>query len=104
MSSLECTREASFRMSCLSCAPKSSSRSALINMKRHLRLLSMAALLWFATSGRTSSQVGGAPIRPCGGIKGNTRAHTLNSDGDSTPEDVVRCCREHGYQFLVLTD
>jgi hypothetical protein len=36
--------------------------------------------------------------------KGNTHAHTLNSDGDSTPDDVVRWYREHGYQFLVLTD
>ena len=33
--------------------------------------------------------------------KGNTHTHTLNSDGDSTPDDVVRWYREHGYQFLV---
>jgi len=36
--------------------------------------------------------------------KGNTHAHTLNSDGDSTPDDVVRWYREHGYQFLVVSD
>ena len=36
--------------------------------------------------------------------KGNTHTHTLNSDGDSTPDDVVRWYREHRYQFLVLTD
>lgn len=36
--------------------------------------------------------------------KGNTHTHTLNSDGDSTPDDVVRWYREHGYNFLVLTD
>ena len=36
--------------------------------------------------------------------KGNLHTHTLNSDGDSTPEDVVRWYREHGYDFLVLTD
>jgi hypothetical protein len=36
--------------------------------------------------------------------KGNTHTHTLNSDGDSTPDDVVRWYRAHGYQFLVLTD
>ena len=37
--------------------------------------------------------------------KGNLHTHTLNSDGDSTPQDdVVRSYREHGYQFLVLTD
>ncbi|MEO8677705.1 MAG: CehA/McbA family metallohydrolase [Vicinamibacterales bacterium] len=36
--------------------------------------------------------------------KGNLHTHTLNSDGDSTPDDVVKWYREHGYQFLVLTD
>jgi hypothetical protein len=36
--------------------------------------------------------------------KGNTHTHTLNSDGDSTPEEVVRWYREHRYHFLVLTD
>ena len=36
--------------------------------------------------------------------KGNTHTHTLNSDGDSSPDEVVRWYREHGYQFLVLTD
>jgi hypothetical protein len=42
-----------------------------------------------------------APVR---WYKGNTHTHTLNSDGDSTPDDVVRWYREHGYHFLVLTD
>ncbi len=37
-------------------------------------------------------------------FKGNTHTHTLNSDGDSTPEDVVRWYREQRYHFLVLTD
>ena len=36
--------------------------------------------------------------------KGNTHTHTLNSDGDSTPDEVVRWYRSHGYKFLVLTD
>ena len=36
--------------------------------------------------------------------KGNTHTHTLNSDGDSTPDEVVKWYREHGYQFVVLTD
>jgi len=41
---------------------------------------------------------------PAGWFKGNTHTHTINSDGDSTPDEVVRWYREHGYQFLVLTD
>jgi hypothetical protein len=36
--------------------------------------------------------------------KGNTHTHTLNSDGDSTPDEVARWYREHGYQFVFLTD
>src|SRR5262245_272618 len=36
--------------------------------------------------------------------KGNTHTHTINSDGDSTPDEVARWYREHGYQFVVLTD
>src|SRR5213075_3272640 len=36
--------------------------------------------------------------------KGNLHTHTLNSDGDSTPDDVAKWYREHGYRFLVLTD
>jgi hypothetical protein len=36
--------------------------------------------------------------------KGNLHTHTVNSDGDSTPDDVVRWYRERDYQFLTLTD
>jgi hypothetical protein len=43
---------------------------------------------------------GGTP----GWFKGNLHTHTINSDGDSTPDEVVRWYREHGYDFLVLTD
>ena len=42
-----------------------------------------------------------APLR---WYKGNTHTHTLNSDGDSTPDEVVRWYREHRYHFLVLSD
>jgi hypothetical protein len=49
----------------------------------------------------TAQSAGAAPLR---WYKGNTHTHTLNSDGDSTPDDVVKWYREHGYQFLVLTD
>ena len=36
--------------------------------------------------------------------KGNTHTHTLNSDGDTSPEDVARWYKAHGYAFLVLSD
>ena len=37
-------------------------------------------------------------------FKGNTHAHTTESDGDSPPEIVARWYKEHGYDFLVLSD
>lgn len=37
-------------------------------------------------------------------LKGNLHTHTLESDGDSPPAEVVRWYAEHGYDFLVLTD
>jgi hypothetical protein len=36
--------------------------------------------------------------------KGNTHAHTTNSDGDSPPEVVTRWYQDRGYNFLVLSD
>jgi hypothetical protein len=37
-------------------------------------------------------------------LRGNTHAHTLESDGDSPPADVARWYAQHGYDFLVITD
>ena len=37
-------------------------------------------------------------------FKGNTHTHTLESDGDSTPDVVAQWYRTHGYHFLVLSD
>jgi len=36
--------------------------------------------------------------------RGNLHTHTTESDGDSSPADVVRWYREHGYDFLVISD
>ena len=37
-------------------------------------------------------------------FKGNIHTHTNKSDGDADPEVVARWYRDHGYDFLVLTD
>lgn len=67
-------------------------------------LIAMAALT-SAAAAVVPQATQQAPDQPLGRwYKGNTHTHTLNSDGDSTPDDVVRWYREHGYQFLVLTD
>lgn len=45
------------------------------------------------------------PSSPAGAwYKGQLHTHTLNSDGDSTPDDVVRWYREHGFNFVAITD
>ena len=36
--------------------------------------------------------------------KGNTHAHTVESDGDSSPEYVAQWYKAHGYNFLVISD
>ncbi|HYC52311.1 MAG TPA: CehA/McbA family metallohydrolase [Gemmatimonadaceae bacterium] len=36
--------------------------------------------------------------------KGNTHTHTINSDGDTPPDEVARWYRTHGYHFVVLSD
>ena len=64
-----------------------------------IRCLALAACLWAGTAGAQPSTA--SPLR---WYKGNTHSHTLNSDGDSSPDDVARWYREHGYHFLVLSD
>jgi len=48
------------------------------------------------------------PLGGCAGSgtwhKGNTHTHTTESDGDTPPAEVTTWYRDHGYDFLVLTD
>jgi hypothetical protein len=46
----------------------------------------------------------GAVAQPLKWYKGNTHTHTNNSDGDSSPDDVVKWYRSNGYNFVVITD
>jgi len=66
--------------------------------------VALCALCGVAWAYRTLPGFG--DVRPAGGqwYKGNTHTHTTNSDGDSTPDEVVRWYRDHGYRFLVLSD
>ena len=69
-------------------------------MRERIRLMAMVVAMATA-AGLMSAQ---SPAPALRWYKGNTHTHTLNSDGDSTPDDVVRWYREHGYNFLVLSD
>ena len=66
------------------------------------------AILVFAFVGAVAVSVGSQALKPPSPqavwYKGNLHTHTLNSDGDSTPDAVVTWYRERGYHFLVLTD
>ncbi len=70
-------------------------------MIAHRLSLSSALVVLLAAP---SATLGQSAQRDAQWFKGNTHTHTLNSDGDSTPDDVVRWYREHDYDFLVLTD
>jgi hypothetical protein len=63
--------------------------------------LGLAALLIVGVGQARGQDTAGAPLT---WFRGNTHTHTLNSDGDSTPDDVARWYREQRYQFLVFTD
>ena len=69
-------------------------------MKRAL-LLACAATLGCAAGPTVRFQ---APAAPGSWYKGNTHAHTTESDGDSSPEYVAQWYKDHGYDFLVLSD
>jgi hypothetical protein len=70
-------------------------------MRERIRLAAMACAVVAAVGTVLAAQ---APAPVLRWYKGNTHTHTLNSDGDSTPDEVVRWYRSHGYHFLVLTD
>jgi hypothetical protein len=44
------------------------------------------------------------PVTNLRWYKGNTHTHTLNSDGDTDPNTVVRWYHANGYQFLIVSD
>ncbi|HEX2723706.1 MAG TPA: serine hydrolase [Gemmatimonadaceae bacterium] len=57
-----------------------------------------------AGSGRSVAHFEAADFQSGRWIKGNTHTHTLESDGDSPPAVVTKWYKDHGYNFLVLSD
>jgi predicted metal-dependent phosphoesterase TrpH len=75
---------------------------ARLDVEQQVRtLITLAALALPAT---ILAQAAATPAPALRWFKGNTHTHTINSDGDSPPDDVVKWYRTNGYQFLVLTD
>jgi hypothetical protein len=74
----------------------------MLNVKR-LAIAAVFVTLLLTALVTTQRQLPAQAV-PLKWYKGNLHTHTLNSDGDSTPLEVATWYREHGYQFLVLTD
>jgi hypothetical protein len=70
-------------------------------MRRCARIISLGILLAASAGAAAPQAQEGAPLK---WFKGNTHTHSLNSDGDSSPDDVVRWYREQRYHFLFFTD
>ena len=70
-------------------------------MRQIAGVISLGILLAASAGAAAPQAQGGAPLK---WFKGNTHTHSLNSDGDSTPDDVVRWYREQRYHFLFFTD
>ena len=70
------------------------------------RPLRSAALATLSVMVLLATASGSADAQPSARrwYKGNTHTHTVNSDGDSAPDEVVRWYRERDYHFLVLSD
>jgi hypothetical protein len=67
--------------------------------------LSTAAILALAASSVLAQPAPAPASRPAlHWYKGNTHAHTINTDGDSPADEVVRWYRQQKYHFLVLSD
>ena len=67
---------------------------------RPTRLIFVLFLL-FAVALPARPQATAAPAR---WYRGNTHCHTLNSDGNASPADVVQWYKQHGYDFVVISD
>ena len=68
------------------------------NLYTNMKRLALVSALWLLIS------IWPAFSQTLNWYKGNTHTHTINSDGDSTPDEVVRWYREHRYNFLFITD
>jgi hypothetical protein len=74
-----------------------------MNMKQHLILLlvGLTSSCLQVTQEPTPVDINKSAAR---WYKGNLHTHTLWSDGDAPPEVIVSWYKDHGYDFLTLSD
>ncbi len=73
-------------------------------MMRTLSFLFCALLASVLSSATIAAQISTQPTAAKIWLKGNTHTHTTNSDGDSSPSDVVEWYKKNRYDFVVITD
>ena len=85
-------------------------RASMLAQARHAPIAAVALSFLLAASALAAQQRRVAPAfeQPdrigARWFKGNTHAHTLESDGDAPPIEVATWYKRHGYAFLVLSD
>jgi hypothetical protein len=70
----------------------------IVNRRDFIRVLGSSAGLALAAGSAAGQNA------PPAWYRGNLHTHTINSDGDSPPYDVMAWYKRNGYQFLALTD
>ena len=70
-------------------------------------LVSLILLLLIVLPAHAAAQAARFETTTTAGLrwfKGNTHTHTINTDGDSPPDTVVKWYKDKGYNFLVISD
>ena len=70
----------------------------------HARLTRLIIVLGLFNPVVQRAQAQAAPGPSARWYRGNTHCHTLNSDGNASPADVVQWYKQHGYDFVVISD
>jgi hypothetical protein len=76
----------------------------MIQFSRLLFFLTILFAIAHLSALRNMAQPAAKPAKKLSWFKGNTHTHTSNSDGDSSPADVVDWYKKNHYDFLVITD
>jgi predicted metal-dependent phosphoesterase TrpH len=69
-----------------------------------LRIRHARTVLAFAAASLAHAAAAQGPPSALNWYRGNLHTHTINSDGDSSPWDLVAWYKRNGYQFLAITD
>src|SRR5688572_24883326 len=69
-----------------------------------LKMRHLLTILAFASTSLAYAAAAQGPASILNWYRGNLHTHTINSDGDSSPWDLVGWYKRNGYQFLAITD